>query len=158
MSTETDDRRFSAAEERSLARVLDEVIPPSGDGRLPGAGEVGLAARLGGILAATPGLRDEVVRGLAGLDGLARERGAESFAELSAEQRSAVLAESESSGGSLRSTLLFPTFIAYYQEPRVLEGLGIEPRPPFPLGYELAPFDESLLEPVRRRAKMYRDC
>ena len=47
--------------------------------------------------------------------------------------------------------ILFPTYVAYYQHPRVLEGLGQEPRPPFPKGYSLPPFDESLLAPVRSR-------
>jgi hypothetical protein len=38
-----------------------------------------------------------------------------------------------------------------------MEALGREPRPPYPLGYELAPFDEALLEPVRRLPKLYRE-
>jgi hypothetical protein len=34
----------------------------------------------------------------------------------------------------------------------------MEARPPHPKGYEMAPHDLSLLDPVRRREKLYRDC
>jgi hypothetical protein len=54
-------------------------------------------------------------------------------------------------------SLTFPLYIAYYQHPRVLEALGREARPPHPEGYEIEPFDPSLLEPVRRRPKLYRE-
>ena len=39
--------RFSPDQQRGLAAVLDEIIPPSGDGTLPGAGALGLAAWVG---------------------------------------------------------------------------------------------------------------
>jgi len=44
MSDETNHPGFSADEQRVLASVLDEIIPPSSDGRLPGAGELGLVS------------------------------------------------------------------------------------------------------------------
>ena len=37
---------MSGDETGTLRAVLDEIIPPSGDGRLPGAGELGLAEGL----------------------------------------------------------------------------------------------------------------
>jgi hypothetical protein len=40
----------------------------------------------------------------------------------------------------------------------VLEGLGLDPRPPFPTGHSLEPFDPALLEPARSRGKLYRDA
>ena len=55
-------------------------------------------------------------------------------------------------------TLLVHAYRDYYQHPRVVEALGLEPRPPFPKGFEVAPSDLTLLDPVRRRRKMYRDC
>jgi hypothetical protein len=49
-------------------------------------------------------------------------------------------------------------YSAYYQHPRVLSGLGLEPRPPHPKGYALEQPDlDALLAPVRARAKLYRD-
>jgi hypothetical protein len=49
------------------------------------------------------------------------------------------------------------TYAGYYQHPRVMSALGLAPRPPHPLGYEMGADDLSLLDPVRRRAKMYRE-
>jgi hypothetical protein len=40
----------------------------------------------------------------------------------------------------------------------VVEALGLEPRPPFPKGYEVPPNDPALLDPVRRRAPFFRSC
>ena len=44
MSQAANDSGFSEAQERALACVLDEIIPPSEDGRFPGAGELGLVS------------------------------------------------------------------------------------------------------------------
>jgi hypothetical protein len=40
----------------------------------------------------------------------------------------------------------------------VLTALGLEARPPHPAGYAIEPNDLSLLDPVRRRAELYRRC
>jgi hypothetical protein len=40
---------------------------------------------------------------------------------------------------------------------RVLEALDLEPRPPHPEGYATVEGDLSLLEPVRRRGRKYRE-
>lgn len=45
---------------------------------------------------------------------------------------------------------------AYYQDGRVLESLGMEPRPPFPAGHEVESGDWALLEPVQGRGPRYR--
>jgi hypothetical protein len=54
--------------------------------------------------------------------------------------------------------LLVHAYGAYYTHPRVVEALGLPPRPPFPKGYDVPATDFSLLDPVRRRAKLYREC
>ncbi len=45
----------------------------------------------------------------------------------------------------------------YYRDDRVLVSLGMEPRPPYPQGYEVEQGDWSLLEPVQQRGKIWRD-
>jgi hypothetical protein len=45
----------------------------------------------------------------------------------------------------------------YYRDDRVMRSLGMEARPPFPLGFELQDGDWSLLDPVRARRLLYRD-
>jgi hypothetical protein len=47
---------------------------------------------------------------------------------------------------------------AYYQHPKALEGLGLEPRPPHPKGYDLEPGNLDALERVRARGKLWRDA
>jgi hypothetical protein len=139
---------------RSLACVLDEIIPPGGAERLPGAGELGLARRI----AAIPELSEVLAQGLAGLDERARARGARGFAGLPAEQRREVLNELAAAQPAFLPGLIFQTYVGYYQDPRVLEGLGLEPRPPHPLGYTLEPSDlDDLLADVRQRRGLYRE-
>lgn len=150
---------LSAGERRTLAALLDEIIPPRPDGRLPGAGELGLVAHLEGVLARSPAIGPVLSRGLAALDAGARRRGADGFAALPpGEDRTALLREVAAEEPQLLSTLVFHGFAGYYQHPRVLEALGLEARPPFPQGYAMPAFDDSLLEGVRRRRRLYRSC
>jgi hypothetical protein len=44
----------------------------------------------------------------------------------------------------------------YYRDDRVMTSLGMEPRAPFPDGFDLEDGDWSLLDPVRERVPMYR--
>ncbi len=149
---------LSEAELRTLAAVLDLIIPPSGDGRMPGAGEVGIGACIEAIARREAGLRAVVVAGVAALEALARSSGASAFAALGGEVRLAALQEVAVAQPGFVPNLIFHTYAHYYQQGRVLEGLGLDPRPPFPTGHVLEPFDETLLDGVRRRAKLYRDA
>lgn len=44
----------------------------------------------------------------------------------------------------------------YYRDDRIMVSLGMEPRPPFPKGYEVPEGDWSLLDPVRQRGEIWR--
>jgi len=44
----------------------------------------------------------------------------------------------------------------YYRDDRVMLSIGMEPRPPHPLGYVVEQGDWSLLDPVRGRDDLYR--
>jgi hypothetical protein len=147
---------LSPDEARALAAVLDEIIPPSHERRLPGAGEVGVVARIEEALREDPGLRPVLTAGLEALEELARERGAPGFAELSRAGRLASLNELAAKAPLFLPALVGRTFVGYYRDPRVLEGLGLGGEPPFPRGYEVEPTDFGILAPVRRRAPIYR--
>ena len=149
---------FSEAELHTLAAVLDEIIPPSGDGRLPGAGTLGLADKAVQDVPQLADIRNVIGTGLAALDALADARHAKGFAALSRPDRLTVLNELASNDLIFFLALTFHACIGYYQSGRVLEALGREPRPPHPKGYELPPNDLTLLDTVRRRPKMYRPC
>jgi hypothetical protein len=149
---------LSSDERRTLACVLDEIVPPSGDGRLPGAGELGVVAWIEAALVRSPELRPVLAQGLAALDAAARLRGARGFATLARADRAPLLRETAAAQPAFLPGLVVQTYIGYYGSPQVQRALGLEARPPFPQGYEVPPTDFALLDRVRRRARMYRDA
>jgi Gluconate 2-dehydrogenase subunit 3 len=153
MSDTTNNPGFSEDERRVLASVLDEIIPPSADGKLPGAGQLGLVDYIDAALQKTPELRSMIAQGLLELDTLARNRKAPGFAALAREDKLQLLNE-----WGFVLPLTFHAYTGYYQQARVVEALGLEARPPHPKGYHMEPNDLSLLDAVRQRPKLYREC
>ena len=147
---------LSEEQTRALACVLDLVLPPSADGRLPGAGQLGLAAAIEQGVQARPELLPGLLQGLDGLDERARARGADGFAAVAAAERRALLEQVAAQAPAFLPPLVFQTLAAYYAHPQVLEALGHEPRPPYPKGYDVPPTDFSILDPVRERDPIYR--
>jgi hypothetical protein len=132
----------------TLTCVLDEIIPPSADGRMPGAGALGLAGEVERFAADNGGLA-----ALAGaLDVLERE----GFAALSREKRTAAFAAFATRDPGFVPSLIFPTYTRYYVHPAVHRALGLDGRPPHPGGYALEPGDFTKLEAVRARGPIWR--
>lgn len=157
MSEPSNAPAFSDDQRRTLALVLDEIVPRSEDGKFPGAGELGLADQVGEALGMVPGLRTMIAEGLSALDALARRRNADGFAVLSPAERVEVMDQLASSEHAFPPMLVLHTYAAYYQHTRVLEALGLDPRPPHPKGYEMEPDNLDLLDVVRRRRGFYRE-
>lgn len=147
---------LSRDQHRALVAVLDEIVPPSADGRLPGAGALGIATIIEEKMRAEPMLQPAVLGGLEALDALAKRGGASGFADVPRAERAEMLSRLSAEAPAFLPGLIFHTYLAYYQQAPVLEGLGVPPRPPFPEGYAVAPMDASLLEPVRAREPFYR--
>jgi hypothetical protein len=143
---------------RTLASILDAIIPPRADGALPGAGTLGLDAHIAQAVERAPELDFVVAPGVAAADALASERHGRRFAELAPDEKLEVLHALDGTHPAFVGTLVFHAYIAYYQHPRVREALGLEARPPHPSGYAMAPNDLTLLDVVRRRSKLYRDA
>ena len=148
---------MTGVDERTLASVLDEIIPPSDDGKLPGAGALGVAAHIAQAIERAPELELTIAPGLTAANALANERHGRRFAELAREQKLAVLTALDSAQPAFVPTLTFHAYIGYYQHPRVIAALGLEPRPPHPQGYTMEPNDLTLLDAVRQRPKLYRE-
>lgn len=158
MKDDRSERRLSEEQEHALAPVLDEVIPPSEDGRLPGAGQLGVARYVSRALRSTSDMEPVIVRGLAALERVAGQRSPRGFAALARDERLAVLGEVLSEEPMFLGMLMFHTYVGYYLDPRVAAVLGLAARPPHPDGYPVEPSDlATLLEPVRRRGKLYRE-
>jgi hypothetical protein len=156
MSEAKTDPAFSDEERRTLTKVLDEVIPHDDDRKLPGAGEVGVADYIEQVLQRTPDLRPVVTQGLSTLAAIAGGRNPRGFEALPREDRLEVLNELSSTEPGFLPILTFHASLGYYQQAQVIAALGMEPHPPHPKGYEMEANDLTLLEPVRRRKKLYR--
>ena len=152
----TDDG-FSPDEARLLTGLLEAIVPASQDGRLPSAAALDLVDHVTRIVRQTPMLRPVVEYGLSGLAGLAAERHPAGIAGLGRDDWVALLDEFATTDQLVLPAFLFVIYSGYYQHPRVMEALGLEPRPPHPKGHVIEPDDLTLLEPVRMRGRMYRD-
>jgi hypothetical protein len=146
---------LSATQRATLDAVLDLIVPPSTDGRMPGAAEVGVPEWMAAqVPDAFPRLCDELDE----LDRRAREAHARGFAELDSPRRQALVDAIRAASPSFMSRLAVETVTCYYLHDRVLQGLGMELRPPAPKGYQVVQGDLSLLAPVRARGRIWRDA
>jgi len=156
MTETTRPRRFSPDERAALAVLLDSIVPASDDGRMPSAGALAIESDVEDALDQMPELKAMIEQSLAALHRMATARDPRGLAALSAGARAELFHDLESGEHAFPPVLVLQTYAAYYGHPRVLELLGMEPRAPHPKGYEMKPNDLELLEPVRRRAPMYR--
>lgn len=147
------ERSLPEAAARTLDAVLDCVIPPSDDGRLPGAGALGLGAHVeAGFGDGVAGL----LPAFAALDARAADLGLAGFADLAPGMRMQVVAAYAAEDPGFLPGLVFHTYAGYYQNPVVQIALGLEGRPPHPKGYTMGADDPGLLDPVRARPALYR--
>lgn len=147
----------SAAQAMGLDALLRMLIPASEDGRLPSAGELGLADAIFAAGGVDPEFGTELKIGLERLAAAAVKEGAVGFGELSEERRLAVLKAVTDAHPNLLGRLLAPAYTAYYATPRVARALGMETWPPHPKGFPLETGDLSLLDPVRARGPFFRE-
>ncbi|RMD82767.1 MAG: hypothetical protein D6815_08405 [Candidatus Dadabacteria bacterium] len=130
----------------ALEALLEALIPPSADGRLPGAGSLSLAQTVAEGLARSAESQRQLDRLLAAFAARTAQQG--SRADAAAEALAALAAEAPQAF----EAIYLEALTAYYQHPQVCQALGLRPGPPFPRGYELEESDlEALLEPVKRR-------
>lgn len=141
---------LSDAQTRTLANVLDTIIPADGARGMPAAGELGVADYVIQTLERAADLVPVVTAGLSALI-------AAGFDDLEPAARADALSSLAASQPGFLPALIFQAYQGYYQDTRVLDALGMPPRPPHPLGYEIEENDLSLLEPVRARKKLYRE-
>lgn len=132
-----------------LACVAAQMIPASAEHGVPGADDPVILADM----AASPG-RDlaELRRLLAIVD----EAAGGSLAALPDERRADLLARLRRDLPGGLAVVEAVVTRTYYRDPRVLASLGLEPRPPFPKGFDVEHVDLALLDPVRRRGSICR--
>lgn len=136
-------------EAECLACIAAQMIPASAAYGVPGADDPVIMADMVASLGRD---RDGLLRLLAVVD----EAAGDALAALPRDRQAALLARlrAELPGGLAVAEAVVTR--AYYRDARVLRALGVEPRPPFPKGFEVEPVDLSLLDPVRQRGAIWR--
>ena len=140
------DTGLSPRESRDLRRVAGLMVPASDVYKVPGADDPKIVADIEKSIG-----RDmaDMHKALAELAGIADTDDAAAMAKAGA---------FKTQGGAQVAALERCILQCYYRDDRVVISLGLEARPPFPLGYTLEQGDWSLLDPVRKRAKMWKDA
>lgn len=141
---------LSAEQRRALRCLAEMMIPASAEYGVPSAGDDAIFAD---ILRSLGRDAAHVVSVLERLDALAGGP----FAELDPARREAVARTLREAGGEALTATSRIILQCYYRDDRVMRSLGMEPRPPYPKGFEVEPGDWSLLDPVRARPKLYRE-
>jgi hypothetical protein len=142
---------LSADQFRSFRCLAEMMIPASTEYGVPSAGDEAIFGDILQTLARHAGPAIAVVQRLDGLaDG--------PFADLDPQRRDAIAAELRDTGGGSLACLTRIILQCYYRDDRVMRSLGMEPRPPYPKGFEVEQCDWSLLDPVRARPKLCRDA
>ena len=138
-------------QERTLIALLNLIIPPSDDGKMPGAADVSFVAYIH-----NENLLPWLQKGLLSIAEESHSKYREEFSALSGSDRTQLINRLRRSLFRFFSRLTTQIMQCYYQHDDVLEAIGFEARPPFPQGYLLKEGDLTLLEPVYLRGKIYR--
>jgi hypothetical protein len=141
---------LTQAELRDFRRLAGIMVPASDEYRVPGADDEAIFAD---IVASLGRDRDAVRAALAMLREITRD----DFAGLDDAKAEAAAMTLLSRESPVIAALGRAVLQCYYRDDRVFSALGIELRPPYPKGRELAQGDWSLLDAVRDRSRMWRD-
>ncbi len=136
-----------------MKALLDLVIPPSASGDLPGAGALGLSPAVATALHADPLLGPLVEAGVQAVREAALSQHPEGLPGMAPQAGAKVVEAQLATHPMFVMGLLRYLYPAYYQHPRVLEGIGEPPRPPFPEGFDVEATDAELLEQLRARRR-----
>jgi hypothetical protein len=132
-----------------LRCIAGMIVPASTKYRVPGADDdVVFADILKSLGRDTADVRTALA--------LASSLAGEAVAALDPVARDALGVRLRTEGGNPMAVLTRLVLLCYYRDDRVLMSLGLEPRPPFPKGYELEQGDWSLLDPVKARKPFWR--
>jgi hypothetical protein len=144
------DHLLSTAEQQNLRCLAGLMIPMSEEHRVPGADDATIFTDILATLRPSASLVIDALRLLSRLGG-------SDFAALPPDRQHAAAERFRTSGSPLVSVIVALVAQCYYRDDRVMSSLGMEPRPPFPLGFVLEDGDWSLLDPVRARPRLYRE-
>ena len=138
---------LNEAQKSCLSALLDAVVPASGDGTMPSAGEMDFL----------PYLQAQAAEFLTVMTGILNQFD-DTFADRPLPARVALVQEFARTEARVFDGLVFRIYDCYYQSDRVRGLIGAQLGPPFPNGHDIPAGDFSSLETVKSRAKGYRRC
>jgi hypothetical protein len=147
---ETRSTALSETETATLLAIAGSIIPPSAELGVPGASDPAIFAD---IVRSMGRYGADIYAALHVVDIAA----AGSFVALGSERQMAVLTQFRAENPALATSLGAVIARCYYRDDRVMRSIGMEVRAPYPEGYQIEEGDWSLLDPVRKRGKIYRD-
>lgn len=147
---------LSEQQRELLTAIVDRLIPPQ-DG-VPDAGAAGVAEHVERMAGISPKSRAILIDGLKTIEAVSGRSHGKGFVSLSNAQKVDVLRDVEAQHARFFAALIQESYAGYYSNPAVLAAKGLPVSAPQPNGYEIEPFDASLLDSVRARGKKYRDA
>jgi len=147
----TSDSTFSIQQQNIIAFIADMMIPAEGE--LPSAADNDIFSDMLVRMAENRSVMDQT---FANVEASSKKDFDDEFSNLEDVQKTVVINILRASQPELVKIIQVYIVGSYYQDPRVMHSLGLEPRPPHPGGYNVSATDWSLLEPVRSREKFYR--
>ena len=144
---------LSKDQRQALHTLVGMMVPASREYGVPGADDDKIFET---ILATAQVDVPVVVEGLKALEAMSNIRQRKGFNALDHKIRQQLVDEYRQSPAPYVNVIVNITMQCYYRDERVMKSLGMEVRAPFPKGFEVEQGDWSLLEPVKRRPKMYR--
>ena len=149
------DNPLDADQESALAAIVGAMIPASDEYAVPSAADPAIFADILTLVKRHP---EPVIEALEALEAIAHSRHSTGFNALDEDAKAATLETFRQSATPHLRAIVSMTAQCYYRDDRVMASLGMEPRPPFPKGFEVEQGDLSLLDPVRARGRIWREA
>lgn len=138
-----------------LTAAMDEIIP-AGEG-MPSASEAGGLNYLLNLLERLPEQAKQLSIDLTDLNNLCHDKLKKDFAEITPNERTALLQQQEKYNAPFFNQLRDYTYESYYLSPHVWKLIHYEPHATLSSGPLMEEFDERLLERVRMLPKIFKD-
>ena len=143
--------RFDPALRKTLSALFDTMIPANVELGAPSAGDDPIVDDA--IRTMDDATKNSVAEFLTSLDMQSDSK----FHELDYSARFEIFKKLEATRSRPLRTITSLLLQCYYRADKALESLGMEARPPYPIGHEVEDSDWSLLDPVKARGKIYRE-
>ena len=138
-----------STQEQLLEAIMDRMIPAVGD--LPSAGQMGLIDEIAQLATKQKRFENLFHSAIA-----AFESNIPDFLTSSESVQDGNLKTFESNNPEHFNTIRTIVYIVYYKDSRVHKRIGWDGKPPQPQGYEMDPWDESVLVNARKREPFWR--